>query len=65
MSRFKTTVRWALVAVVMGLAAGTPAAARTTAARDQAHIGRQEKQSQPSVWRSLVKRFSRYAMAAN
>jgi hypothetical protein len=49
----------------MLIAAGPPASARTESARTQAEITKQEQQGLPTFWRWLLKKLSRYAMAAN
>ena len=65
MSRFKTIIRIALVASVMLFAAGVPASARTVAERTQAEITKQEQHRLPTFWHWMLKKLSRYAMAAN
>jgi hypothetical protein len=66
-SRLKTAVQIALIAVVMLMAAGTPAAARTAAGRQQhaTQVTRYEQYRLTTLWRWLMKNLSRYAMAAN
>lgn len=65
MTRHKTTIQTLLVAAVLLLAAGTPAQARNVAGRTTQEVTRYEKHQAPTLWRWLVKRLSRYAMAAN
>jgi hypothetical protein len=68
-SRLKNTIQVVLVAVTLLLAVGTPASARTVAGRARAaQISETESYRMmptTSLWRWLMKRFSRYAMAAN
>jgi hypothetical protein len=65
-SRLKTTIRIALIAIVMLVAAGMPAAARTAARRAQVTQVTSYEQSQLiTFWQWLLKNLSRYAMAAN
>ena len=66
MSRHKTTIEIVLVAVMLLLATGTPAAARDTVeGRARTRVTRQEQHDAPSLWRWLKAKLTRYAMAAN
>ncbi len=65
MSRHKTTIQIVLVAAMLLLAGGTPAAARGVEGRAKVRVTKQEQHQMPSLWRWLKARLTRYAMAAN
>ncbi len=64
-NRHQNTVKVFLIAVVMLMAAGTPARAETKAGRDRAQIRNQTTVKFTTSWMRFMKRFTRYAMAAN
>jgi hypothetical protein len=65
-SRHKSKIQMFVVVMVLLTAVAAPVQARTTAGRAQPRVTKYEKKpSLPSWFRWMVKRLSRYAMAAN